>query len=74
MLFCVSGADSITMLPHQGFIARTQPNSKLQIRVAGEFMLGEGGTKLAWIGPQTRSARSTSLARSRPAAAPAWNR
>ena len=59
MLFCVSGADSITMLPHQGFIARTQPNSKLQIRVAGEFMLGEGGTKLAWIGPQTPFAQSS---------------
>ncbi len=59
MLFCVSGADSITMLPHQGFIARTQPNSKLQIRVAGDFMIGEGGTKLAWIGPQTPFAQSS---------------
>jgi len=59
MLFCVSGADSITLLPHQGFIARTQPNSKLQIRVAGEFMIGEGGTKLAWIGPQTPFAQSS---------------
>jgi branched-chain amino acid transport system substrate-binding protein len=27
MLFTVSGADSITQLPHLGFIARTQPNS-----------------------------------------------
>ncbi len=59
MLFCVSGADSITLLPHQGFIARTQPNSKLQIRVAGDFMIGEGGTKLAWIGPQTPFAQSS---------------
>lgn len=59
MLFCVSGADSITLLPHQGFIARTQPNSKLQIRVAGDFMIGEGGTSLAWIGPQTPFAQSS---------------
>ena len=59
MLFCVSGADSITLLPHQGFIARTQPNSKLQIRVAGDFMIGEGGSKLAWIGPQTPFAQSS---------------
>jgi len=29
-LMTVSGADSITLLPHQGFLVRTQPNSKLQ--------------------------------------------
>ncbi|GIX13885.1 MAG: ABC transporter substrate-binding protein [Paracoccaceae bacterium] len=59
MLLTVSGADSITQLPHQGFIARTQPNSRLQIRVAGEFMLGEGASSLAWIGPQTPFAASS---------------
>ena len=31
MLACVSGADSITKLPHQGFIVRTQPVAALQI-------------------------------------------
>ncbi|MGP1397402.1 MAG: ABC transporter substrate-binding protein [Inquilinaceae bacterium] len=59
LLFTVSGADSITLLPHQGFIFRTQPNSKLQIRVASEFMLAEGATSLAWIGPQTPFAQSS---------------
>jgi len=59
MLFTVSGADSITQLPHQGFIARTQPNSKLQIRVAGDFMLSEGTTSMVWIGPQTPFAQSS---------------
>jgi branched-chain amino acid transport system substrate-binding protein len=59
MLFTVSGADSITRLPHQGFIARTQPNSMLQIRVAGEFMVSEGTTGMAWIGPQTPFAQSS---------------
>lgn len=59
MLFCVSGADSITQLPHQGFIARTQPNSKLQIRVAGDFMVGEGMSRGVWIGPQTPFAQSS---------------
>lgn len=59
MLFTVSGADSITQLPHQGFIARTQPNSKLQIRVAGQFMLDEGAKGMAWIGPQTPFAQSS---------------
>lgn len=59
MIFCVSGADSITQLPHEGFIARTQPNSKLQIRVAGEFMVEEGMSGAAWIGPQTPFAQSS---------------
>ena len=52
-LFTVSGADSITELPHQGFIFRTQPNAKLQIRHAANFMLGEGAQRMAFIGPQT---------------------
>lgn len=59
MLLCVSGADSITELPHQGFICRTQPNSKLQIRVAGDFMVEEGAEQMAWIGPQTPFAASS---------------
>lgn len=52
-LFTVSGADSITELPHQGFIFRTQPNAKLQIRHAANFMLDEGAQRMAFIGPQT---------------------
>ena len=34
----VSGADSITLLPHQGFLVRTQPTSKLQARAHAEFI------------------------------------
>ncbi|MEJ6393140.1 ABC transporter substrate-binding protein [Gymnodinialimonas sp. 2305UL16-5] len=59
MLFTVSGADSITQLPHMGYIARTQPNSVLQIQVAGDFMLRQGATGMAWIGPQTPFAQSS---------------
>jgi branched-chain amino acid transport system substrate-binding protein len=59
MLFTVSGADSITQLPHQGYIARTQPNSVLQIQVAAQFMLRQGSTGMAWIGPQTPFAQSS---------------
>ncbi|MEM8728971.1 MAG: ABC transporter substrate-binding protein [Pseudomonadota bacterium] len=59
MLFTVSGADSITQLPHMGYIARTQPNSVLQIEVAGDFMLRQGSTGMAWIGPQTPFAQSS---------------
>ena len=53
MLACVSGADSITRLPHQGYIIRTQPVAALQITAVTRFILGEGAEKLAWIGPQT---------------------
>ncbi|MEQ9812992.1 MAG: ABC transporter substrate-binding protein [Azospirillaceae bacterium] len=59
MLFTVSGADSITQLPHMGYIIRTQPNSELQIRVAAEFMIAQGATRMAWIGPQTPFAESS---------------
>jgi len=48
MLFTVSGADSITKLPHNGWIIRTQPNSTLQITKLAEF-LGERGAKRIFI-------------------------
>ncbi|MFN6999538.1 ABC transporter substrate-binding protein [Elioraea tepidiphila] len=48
MLFTVSGADSITQLPHRGFIIRTQPNSTLQITKLAEF-LGERGARNIFI-------------------------
>ncbi|TQF82766.1 amino acid ABC transporter substrate-binding protein [Elioraea sp. Yellowstone] len=48
MLFTVSGADSITQLPHRGFIIRTQPNSSLQITKLAEF-LGERGARNIFI-------------------------
>lgn len=48
MLFTVSGADSITLLPHRGHIIRTQPNSTLQITKLAEF-LGERGAKRIFI-------------------------
>jgi branched-chain amino acid transport system substrate-binding protein len=38
-LTCVSGADSITLLPHQGYLVRTQPNTHLQIGKLAEFLL-----------------------------------
>ena len=33
-LSTVSGADTITQLPHQGYLIRTQPNTKLQVTQA----------------------------------------
>ncbi len=42
MLFTVSGADSITLLPHHGYIIRTQPNSHLQAVSVADFMAARG--------------------------------
>ena len=58
-LTTVSGADSITRLPHKGFIIRTQPNTDLQGRKFGEIALEVGAGKLVYLGPQTPYAQST---------------
>jgi ABC-type branched-subunit amino acid transport system substrate-binding protein len=46
MLFTTSGADSITRLPHQGYIIRTQPNTALQSQRAGQFLLQQGAKRV----------------------------
>ncbi len=53
MLFTVSGADSITKLPHQGFIIRTQPNTYLQATIAGTYMADKGSKAVFTLGAQT---------------------
>ena len=52
-LCTVSGADSITQLPHQGFLVRTQPNTTLQGRKFGEFALELGAKRMFYMSPQT---------------------
>jgi branched-chain amino acid transport system substrate-binding protein len=52
-LCTVSGADSITQLPHQGYLVRTQPNTTLQGRKFGEYALELGAKKLFLMSPQT---------------------
>ena len=46
MLLTVSGADSITQLPHGGYIVRTQPNTVLQGHKFGEYLLELGGKRV----------------------------
>src|SRR5690348_9012103 len=58
-LCTVSGADSITQLPHQGFLIRTQPNSTLQVARSGEFMLSLGARKIYTMIPQTPFTQAT---------------
>ncbi len=59
MLCTVSGADSITLLPHQGYLIRTQPNSTLQITKIGEYMLSLGAKKVFQMIPQTPFTQSS---------------
>ena len=58
-LMTVSGADSISLLPHQGFLVRTQPTSKLQATSHGEFILSEGKKNVGVIGIQAPFALPT---------------
>lgn len=52
-LATTSGADSITALPHQGYLIRTQPTTKLQGRKFGEFALAQGAKRIFFLSPQT---------------------
>ena len=58
-LTTTSGADSITQLPHQGYLVRTQPNSTLQVTRSGEFMLSLGAKKVFTMIPQTPFTQTT---------------
>ena len=51
-LMTVSGADSITLLPHQGFLVRTQPNSKLQAIAHASYIAGLGKRRIGVLGIQ----------------------
>jgi len=53
MLFTVSGADSITKLPHQGYIIRTQPNTYLQMTRATQFLLDNKAKRVFALAAQT---------------------
>jgi branched-chain amino acid transport system substrate-binding protein len=45
-LTTVSGADTITKLPHQGYLIRTQPNNALQATKHADFILGLGAKRV----------------------------
>jgi branched-chain amino acid transport system substrate-binding protein len=58
-LCTTSGADSITLLPHQGYLIRTQPNTVLQTTRAGGFLVDAGAKKLFTLVPQTPFSQRT---------------
>jgi ABC-type branched-subunit amino acid transport system substrate-binding protein len=45
-LCTTSGADSITLLPHQGYLIRTQPNNYLQAARHAEFIASTGAKRV----------------------------
>ena|SRR5271165_271699 len=45
-LTTTSGADSITKLPHQGYLIRTQPNNFLQATKHAEFIIRHGSKRV----------------------------
>lgn len=52
MLMTASGADSITALPHQGYIVRSSPTSSLQGTRIAEFAVEHGAKNVAFLVPQ----------------------
>ncbi len=53
MLIIIGAADSITELPHQGYIIRTQPNTHLQAEQFARFASLEAARHLYIMMPQT---------------------
>ena len=49
----VGSADSITRLPHQGFLIRTQPSISMQAARFGKLAIDLGGKSIYFLGPQT---------------------
>ena len=58
-LTTTSGADSITKLPHGGYLIRTQPNTNLQASKQAEFMAAIGAKRVAIMSIQSPFAQST---------------
>ena len=53
MLLAISAADSIALLPHQGYFVRTQPHTELQGKEFGRFALSQNAKNLYLMMPQT---------------------
>jgi ABC-type branched-subunit amino acid transport system substrate-binding protein len=58
-IMTVSGADSISLLPHQGFLVRTQPTSKLQAIAHATYIAELGKRKIGILGIQAPFALAT---------------
>ena len=59
MMICVGAADTITQLPHGGYVARTQPSTTLQSEQFANFAVVEKAKHLYIMMPQTPFTEST---------------
>jgi branched-chain amino acid transport system substrate-binding protein len=59
MFICIGAADSVTQLPHQGYIVRTQPSTRMQAEQFGAFAIAERAKRLHILMPQTPFTAST---------------
>ncbi len=59
MVICIGAADSITQLPHQGYIARTQPSTRMQAEQFAKFAVADGAKSFYLMMPQSPFAEST---------------
>src|SRR3954447_9428069 len=57
-LTTTAGADSVTQLPNDGYLIRTQPNTTLQGRKFGAYAVSTGAKRIYFISPQTPFAQS----------------
>ncbi len=59
MLLGISAADTLALLPHQGYFVRTQPHTELQGKEFGRFALSVGSKNLYLMMPQTPFTETT---------------
>ncbi len=59
MMICVGAADSITQLPHGGYVVRTQPSTTLQSEQFANFAIGEKAKHVYILMPQTPFTEAT---------------
>jgi len=53
MMLAISAADSLALLPHQGYFVRTQPHTELQGKEFGRLALAMGAKNFYLMMPQT---------------------
>jgi branched-chain amino acid transport system substrate-binding protein len=53
MMLAISAADSLALLPHQGYFVRTQPHTELQGKEFGRVILAHGAKSAYLMMPQT---------------------
>jgi branched-chain amino acid transport system substrate-binding protein len=59
MMLAISAADSLALLPHQGYFVRTQPHTELQGKEFGRVILAHGAKNAYLMMPQTPFTETT---------------